>query len=242
MLTPTDANRGSDRPRLILESRTLDTTCADVSMNNPPLRLAFGAVFGRLFLVVFSIQLFIAFQKSRQLLRSASPWKKLAAFLDFSPYALILGFLLAALITVALDLLVRLVGRALSASWYAHRETGREYTPLAFSLAPGERLVAESPARRASARGWRPGTLVLTDKRLAFFPVDWDIDPWSVPRQALSSLRVEPSRAALGSLIEGVPGRLIARDTDARETAFALADPAGPLAWFAPPMPVVPAS
>jgi hypothetical protein len=204
-------------------------------MKYPPLRLAFGDVFYRLFLVVFSIQQFIAFQKTRHQLRTAGPVRKLAAFLDFTPYAIVLGLIVAALITVALDLLVRFVGRAAAGYWYAPHQSGREKTPLDFVLAPGERLVAEAPARRSSARGWRPGTLVLTDRRLAFFPVDWDIEPWSIRRSSLSSLRVEPSRTMLGSLIEGVPGRLVARDLEAREVSFALADPAEPLAWLPRP-------
>lgn len=202
-------------------------------MHAPPLRLAFGAVFGRLFLVVFAIQQFTAFQKTRHMMRGAGPVRKLLAFLDFTPYALVLGLVVSALATVALDFLVRTVGRAVSAWWYLHREANRDKTPLTFLLAAGERALAECPARRSSVRGWRPGTLVLTDQRLAFFPVDWDLEPWSRDRNSLTALRINPSRAVLGSLIEGVPGRLVVCDLDACETSFALADPGEPISWFA---------
>lgn len=231
-VVPTGANRVSDRFRRILEFLTPVPTRTDVTMNTPPLRLAFGAVLGRLFLVTFAIQQFIAFQKTRHSLRSADAGRRFLAFLEFTPYALVLALLVAALVTVALDLLVRFAGRALAAYWYNPPRTGRDLTPLTFTLAPHERVLGEAPARRRSSQGWRAGTLVLTNARLTFFPLRWDVDPWALPMDELRRIRVEPSRAVLGSLIEGVPGRLVVRGADAREALFALADPERVLEWF----------
>ncbi|GIW88010.1 MAG: hypothetical protein KatS3mg108_2334 [Isosphaeraceae bacterium] len=201
-------------------------------MRTPPLRLAFAAVFGRIFLVTFAIQQFTAFHKTRHQLRLAGPAAKFEAFLDFTPYALVLALLVAALASVGLDALVRFVLRPLAGVWY-HPGSGRtEATPLAFHLAPGESLEASCPARIRSAQGWRPGTLVLTSQSLTHYPCNWDAEPCRIPRTELRSLRIEPARAVLGSFLLGWPGRLVIRAADGRELTLAVADPSEILAWF----------
>jgi hypothetical protein len=204
-------------------------------MRTPPLRIAFGALFGRVFLVTFSIQQFTAFHKARHQFRLASPGAKFEAFLDFTPYALVLALLVAALVTVGLDAFVRFGLRPLLALWYRPGPGLAEGTPLAFHLANGETTLATCPARVRSARGWRAGTLVLTDRTLAHYPREWDAEPWRVARADLRGLRVVPARAALGSLLLGLPGHLVARAADGREQALAVADPHEVLAWFTRP-------
>jgi hypothetical protein len=204
-------------------------------MTAPPLRLAFAPIFWRIFLVAFTAQQLIAFNKSRHHLRHTGPAEKFAAFLDFTPYALALGLFAAAAAAVALDLLIRFLARPLAARWYAPRGTGAALTPLSFHLGAGESLLAETPARRASGRGYKPGTLVLTDTQLAFYPTEWDLEPWAADRAEIVSLRVEPSRPVLGSFLEGVPGRLLVRARSTPEIALAVPDPAAVLAWFQRP-------
>ena len=201
-------------------------------MRTPPLRIALLAVFWRVFLVTFAIQQFTAFNKSRHQLRLASPGQKFEAFLDFTPYALVLALLIAALAAVGLDLLARFVLRPMLGLWYHPGPGVPEATPLAFLLETGETALDACPARRRAARGWRAGTLVLTDRALAYYPREWDAEPCRLPRTELRRLRLEPARAALGSFLLGVPERLLVRSADGREHAFAVADPAGVMAWF----------
>jgi hypothetical protein len=201
-------------------------------MTTPPLRIAFAAVFWRIFLVAFATQQFTAFHKTRHLFRGASSWEKWLGFVDFTPYALVLGLLVAAMATVAADLAVRLLLRRAVARWYDPAGTGAGRTPLSFHLGAGEAALAEAPARRREGRGWRAGTLVLTDRRVAFYPVEWDLEPWDVDRDNLRSLRIQPARAMLGSFVEGVPGTLVLRDHDGRELALALARPDDVVHWF----------
>jgi hypothetical protein len=208
-------------------------------MSVPPLRIAFGAVFWRIFLVTFSIQQYIAFNKSRHLFRGHGLRRQLAGFAEFTPHALVLGLLVAALTTVAIDLMVRWLARAVVARWYCPRG-GADRTALDFHLDPGERQLTEAPARRRERCGWRPGTLVLTNRRFAFYDADWHNDPDAFDRGSLVSLRVEPSGATLGSFVLGVPGRLVVRESSGRETALAVADPDGVLAWFERPDLAVP--
>jgi hypothetical protein len=204
-------------------------------MRTPPLRIAVAAVFWRVFLVTFAIQQFTAFHKTRHQLRLATPGQKFEAFLDFTPYALVLGLLVAALVAVGTDLLARFVLRPLLARWYHPGPGLAEATPLAFHLDTGETALAACPARIRSARGWRAGTLVLTDRALAYYPREWDAEPWRAGRPEVRGLRVEPDRAALGSFLLGMPGRLLVRTADGREQALAVADPAEVVAWFSRP-------
>lgn len=206
-------------------------------MPMPPIRIAFQAVFWRVFLVTFAIQQFTAFHKTRHMLRLAGPAQKFEAFLDFTPYALTLGLLVAALVTVGLDLAVRFTLAPVLAHWYRPRGTGAHTTSVDFHAMPGEVILLQEPARRADLHGWRAGTLVLTTSTLAYYPRDWDREPWSAARAELQDVRIEPSRAMLGSFLVGVPGRLCIQAKDGRELTLALANPEEiyqPLAHHAP--------
>jgi hypothetical protein len=203
-------------------------------MPTPPLRLAFAAVYWRIFTIAFAWQQFTAFHKTRHRLRMAGPGEKFAAFLDFAPYAIVLGLLAAAIATLALDLLVRNLARPIVARWYAPRGTGSERTPLSFRLGADEEIVAECPARIRAAFGWRPGTLVRTSASLAFYPTGWEVEPWLIEAHALRDARIEPRGDAPGSLLLGVPGRLVIRAAGGGETAFAVADPEQVRTWCAP--------
>jgi hypothetical protein len=208
-------------------------------MRLPPLRIAFGAVFWRIFLLAFAIQQFIAFNKARHLFHGQGLRRQLAGFAEFSPYALTLALLVAAAATLALDLLVRWVVRA-AVGWWYHPRAGAAGTALGFHLEPGERLLRDGPARRRQQYGWRPGTLVLTDRRLAFYDANWHDEPDVFNRRTLVSLRCEPNTAPRGSFLLGIPGRLIVRDSEGRETSLAVADPAEILSWFQRPDLAVP--
>ncbi len=201
-------------------------------MTTPPLRVAFVAVFLRVLLVTFAIQEFTAFNKTRHVLRHAHFSHKFTAFLNFTPYALVLGLLVAALVTVGFDLLVRLVSRPIAALWYSPARCRSENTPLAFQLAPNEFLLAETPARMRCVKGWRAGTLVLTNRICAFYPLEWDRESWQMPRPEIRRVDLRPSRPLLGSFIEGVPEQLLIGGADARPACFAVSDPEYLRDWF----------
>ncbi len=203
-------------------------------MTFPPLRMAFWPVFCRIYLVTFSIQQFIAFNKSRQMFRGHGISRHLAGFVEFTPYALVLALLVAALGTVVLDLVVRVLVRGLVGMWY-HPRPGAGFAGLGFHLESGEQVLQSCGARISERCGWVPGTLVLTDRRLAFYGSNWHNDPVVFRRAELASIRHKVSRAPLGSLLLGVPGRLVVRAGNGTEAAFAMADPADVLAWFQRP-------
>lgn len=194
-------------------------------MTLPPLRLAFAAVFWRVFLVTFAIQQFTAFHKTRRLLSHLGLQKKFEAFLNFSPYALVLALLVASLVAIAFDLVVRLLARPIAARWYAPRGTGSDLTPLAFELQPGETLAAEWPARIRSRLGWKPGTLIATNRALRFYPRECDCEPFTLQNTQLLNPEIQPSRPAFGSFLEGVPGSLILKTNTGSAHTLALANP-----------------
>lgn len=202
-------------------------------MTPPPIRLAFGAVFWRIFLVASVAREILIWRKFRPWLRGSPPGKRLMVLLYITPETLFVGFAIAAGVTVLLDMLVRLLARPVAKRWYFPRGTGSDETPLAFQLEAGEAILAEAPARRRSGVGWRPGTLVMTSRSLWFFPQGWDLEPWSLPLGELRSLRAVPYRPAFGSFVRGVPDRLVVRDRGGDEVAFAVADPAVVVDWFA---------
>jgi hypothetical protein len=184
----------------------------------PPIRLAFSAVFWRLmagFLLLFATALGL------MIVRLIPPDKWLIAFLFFMPMYAAWAFFLAATLTVAADLAVRLVVRPRMLAWLAPRADDLH---SAFHLDPRERTVAESPARMATGRrSWAPGRLVLTDRRMLFLPNAWDVEPWSVPRDRLGGAwPVEPPRTFWG-LVRGIPPWLRVADAG-QPRLFALPD------------------
>ncbi len=107
---------------------------------------------------------------------------------------------------------------------------------LLFHLAAGEPVVASTPARRHAGGGWKPGTLVLTDRRLWFIPAGWHDEPWSLNFKEID--RVEPLPAFLARVapIRNWPEHLRFRTRSDEETTFAMANPSTVLAWFYPPV------
>lgn len=201
-------------------------------MKIPSIRLAFGAIFWRIFLVSAILAEIFWWEFIRRQLPGLWKHRRLVALAYVTPSVLFRSFLLAAILTILLDQLVRLVSRPIASRWYFPQGAGSEETPLGFHLDVSEQLVAEVPARQRIAGGWRPGTLVLTTRTLWFFPVTWDLEPWSLPRGQLKTVRSVPYRPLFGSFVRGVPDRLVVRDQNGSESAFAVAEPRVVLAWF----------
>lgn len=110
--------------------------------------------------------------------------------------------------------------------WLEPRGDNSFAMPYAFRLAPGERAEAEWPGRRwVGGRSWRAGVLVLTNRRLWFFPHAWDDEPWSADRHRLPEFlgQIAPPRLSWG-YVSGLPNRLAFRRGFEAET-FVLLDP-----------------
>ncbi len=183
----------------------------------PPIRLAFGTAFWRIFLTV--LLLFTALVVTF-LVRRVPPNHWLVIFLIAMPMWAAWAFFIAATGTVLADLVVRFLIRPRVVHWLTPRA---DESFAAFHLESSERPVAESPARMAQGRSWAPGRLVLTDRRLLFLPNAWDVEPWSARRDRLRGAWPAEAPRSFWGLVRGVPPRLAVAD-DGQRHQFALLD------------------
>jgi hypothetical protein len=203
------------------------------AMTTPPIRLAFGALLWRVFLVIAVMKELQLWNRLRPFLVNKSGGFRVAVMILKSPSKLFAAFVLAAVITVILDLYVRLIMRPLMARWYAPKRGDAEFgTPLTFRLDSNERILDEIPARLVSGRTAQPGTLVRTDRRLWFSPRAWDQEPWSIASARIAEVATRPAPIRFGSLILGTPDRLVVRDDSGAESLFVVSDPLEVLALF----------
>lgn len=193
-----------------------------------PIRLAFSALFWRLMAgltLLFSLFVVLA------VLRRVAPRQRVGFFLFLMPQFVATAFFLAASLTVAADLVVRLFIRPRLLRWLAPRT---DVDAAGFHLEPREVVATEVPARASAGRAWSPGRLVLTDRRILFLPAAWDVEPWSAPRSRVGPPRlVDPPRAFWGFL-RGLPPRLEVRESGGKARLFALLEPGALLGWFPP--------
>ncbi len=183
----------------------------------PPIRLAFGVAFWRLFLTI--LLLFTAWIVAF-LVKRVPPDHWLVVFLFAMPMWAAWAFFIAATSTVLADLAVRLIVRPRMLRWLTPRV---DESFAAFHLDPSERTVVESPARMAVGRSWAPGRLVLTDRRLLFLPNAWDVEPWSARRDRLRGAGPAEAPRSFWGIVRGVPPRLGVAD-DGQRHQFALLD------------------
>jgi hypothetical protein len=103
-----------------------------------------------------------------------------------------------------------------------------------FHLAARESIVTSVPARRNLGWVWQAGTLVLTDRRVWFFPAAWNDQPWSLDFQDFD--HIEPRSTVLARLvpIRHWPENLCFSTRSGEKSTFAMANPAAVLAWFRP--------
>ncbi len=203
------------------------------AMTIPPIRLAFGATLWRIFAfaaVLMEISIWHRLERFQALRGTGF---RIAALIYCTPKIFFKAFLWAAIITVLVDLYVRLIMRPILARWYTPRPRGDEFgMPVAFRLAASETVLEEIPARMVSGRSTSPGTLIRTDRRLWFSPFGWDREPWSMFEADMESASTVTAPSRLGSLIRGLPQRLCLRDRNGAETRFVLADPRVVLRWY----------
>lgn len=210
------------------------------------LQIAFGPFLWRSFAVLAltgEIALWAEIQRQG---RGFPPGIRMAWLIRYTPRTLILAFFLAAVLTVLVDLFVRMVIGPPLRRWLSPTAPLEEDDVLGrdfgFHFDATERVINSRPGRRVLR--WRsdPGTLVLTDRRVWFFPATWDGEPWSVACEKIRSAALEPPSGFFSGLIRGLPPRLrldAGPEPEDRAT-FTLAEPVLVQSWF-DSMPGVPA-
>jgi hypothetical protein len=189
-------------------------------------------IFSRALLAVFMLVQFVLWQRLGRMplraMRHRGLWFAPVVVLTFR--ALVLAVLLAGLFTLLCFLMVRIVLRPLLSFWL---------TPLVdpswglFHLAADEKIIASVPARRNAGWGWRPGALMLTNRRIWFFPSAWDNEPWALERDEVDRCETELPGWADFVPIRNWPEHVLLRARDGAAWSFAVADPVAVLAWFA---------
>jgi hypothetical protein len=140
--------------------------------------------------------------------------------------------ILAGVSTLAGMLFVRLILAPLLDLWL---RPASDPSSWMFHLSAGEAPEASVPARIRTDGGWRPGSLVLTGRRLWFLPASWGPEPWSMARQELVRVEAEPPAFARFLPVRHWPARLRLTDRAGEHARFAVADPDAVLGWFVPP-------
>lgn len=201
-------------------------------MKTPAIRLDFGAMFWRVFLVAAVLAEIALWNRLRPFMFNRGTGFRVAAMILKSPKALCNAFLIAAVITVLIDLYVRFIMWPIMSRWYVPRQDAGFGAPMAFRLGSAEKILDEMPARIIQGRHSSPGTLVRTNQHLWFSPSAWDGEPWSLATGDLAGVLSRPHHVRMGSLIRGLPDRVIVCDRLGNETKFAVLHPEELLDWF----------
>ncbi len=203
-------------------------------MKIPPIRLAFGSVLWRIFVVTAIVMEKITWNKLQGVAAAGNGTGTRIALLIFcSPMILFYAFLISSIITVFLDVFARLVLRPAVGRWYNPKRVGDDFgTPISFQMASQEKILEEIPARFVDGRISKPGTMIRTDRRVWFSPFDWSTETWSMEEKNLRLVKTAKLPSRLGGLLLGFPRRLVYVDRTGKETQFIVSDPAEILAWY----------
>ena len=218
MPSTTDLDRGPGPEADFGASRTLR------------IRLAFGKVLWRVTLVSLVLLELYVLAKVRNRVRRRIGMVLFLVF--YTPRMAFYAFLIGTVVAILADLLVRLVVQPAVRAWYHPRTDDSAH---AFHFAPGETVLASTPARRARGLGWQAGDLVRTDRGAWYFPQSWDSEPWFLPIGRAEAVETLAAQRAAWGFLAGVPDRVrIAGAGRGTAETFAVADPAAVLAWFRP--------
>jgi hypothetical protein len=168
--------------------------------------------------------------------RFRQPRHRLLIFLfhpAFTRRALLLSLIFAGLLTLLGVVLVRLVIRPALEFWLRPKT---DPSVGSFHMGAGEQVLASVPARRRVGRAWQPGSLVLTDLRLWFFPESWSTEPWWVDRGDSLRVSTEPAPIAAWLPLRNWPETVVAETAAGRRDILAVLDPSVVAAWFSNPM------
>jgi hypothetical protein len=125
-------------------------------------------------------------------------------------------------VTLLLVLAVRLVIGPVLRWWLT---PAVDPTAVLFHLAPGEVSLASVPARRRCGWSWQPGTIVVTDRRIWFVPLAWNVEPSSMNRSDVTSYDLDLPAIATLARIRNWPEHLRIGMRSGSQATFAVADP-----------------
>ncbi|MGP0064761.1 MAG: hypothetical protein ACLQGP_14330 [Isosphaeraceae bacterium] len=204
-----------------------------MSSSRKPLEIDAVWIFWRSFLVFFLVFEWMLWNQLRQM-PVRVPGHRLIIFL-LAPRAtrrsVFNAMILAGCFTLATTMVVQVIVRPLLNRWLTPKVDPSWWM---FHLSSGDSPLASVPGRWQSEGRWQPGALVLTSRRIWFFPADWGHPPWSAARDSIERIEAEPSRLARLAPVRNWPEllRLSARMQD--DARFAVADPDAVLGWFSP--------
>jgi hypothetical protein len=199
----------------------------------PPLRLAFGRVLLRVFLVVFVITELQVWRLLRAIARGWPRGQRVVGLIFYTPASLFFAFSAAAGVAVAADLVVRWIVRPLLGRWYDPRPVDASVGNAGvFLLGASESIGEELPARLIEGRTRPAGTLALTNERIWFFPHSWDLAPRSIGWPDVAAVHIERPIIAAWGAIRGWPDELIVRPSSGQTLRLALAEPTRFLDWI----------
>ncbi len=195
-------------------------------------RLAYRPFYWRLFALLFVLGELLVWASLKPL--AFGPARKVFVLFVYAPSLLFTSMMLALGATALADLFVRLVIGPQVRHWLHPRNDpdSPSETSIAFHLAPGEKVLTESPGRRISGRSATPGVLVRTDRKVWFLPRSWNLEPWSIPLNEVRKTRAVPSPRLAWNLILGLPDRLVIVGGPGVQEVFAVAEPERIFTWF----------
>jgi hypothetical protein len=145
--------------------------------------------------------------------------------------SLFLAVLIAMAVTLLVMLIVRLIIDPALRAWLT---PAVDPTTVLFHLAPGEESLSSVPARRRWGWNWQPGTLVLTDRRVWFVPLAWNLEPCPMDRHEIADCELERSPIATLFPICNWPEQIRIGTRSGGNVTLAVADPKFVIDWFQP--------
>jgi hypothetical protein len=145
--------------------------------------------------------------------------------------SLIVATLVAVGLTFLAFVVVRVVVAPLLSSWLT---PSVDPTAVLFHLAPGEMSLATMPGRRRWGWSWQAGAFIVTDRRIWFLPIKWDLEPWSASRSEVVGCEAELPLFVTLLPVRNWPERLRLATRDGEHCTFAVADPRAFMRWFQP--------
>ena len=188
-------------------------------------------VYWRCFLLVLLISQLVAWQRVQRL-PARLHGHRVFVFL-FAPWAtrrsVLTAIIAGGLLTLVAFVFIRLIVRPLLKRWLSPTV---DPAGGLFHLAAGERVVANLAARRRAGWSWQPGSLTLTDRRLWFFPADWDVEPWSLGVEDVDQIKRDRAVLAEMAPIRNWPRAIELWGRSGRKALFAMYDPGPLMEWF----------
>ena len=199
-----------------------------------PLHLALFRTWWRLVLVLVMVGEMAIWKAIQQLGGGFPVSVQVAALVLHVPQVLVPAMVLAGVMTLGADLVVRSIIDRLYHRWLAPSRAGWDDQALAFHLGASEQVQGTTPARCRIGPRSEPGILVRSDQRLRFIPHGWDVEPWALPIDQIEGLNEVPPPRPLGGLVRGLRPRLalVVNAPGDEAPQLTVPDPEHVVGWF----------